>query len=241
MLNHLISEEIKKYLNEDDVKMDKYGNPIPRGGQGYGPDPSNPLFKNRQGYEADGSKGPWFSRSVAVATAVLLNDNASGEWYVLANQRGSGTPDYRGYWNLPCGYLDYNEDANEAAVREVREETGIRLNPSQLKSFGYSASPYENRQNVCIFFGTVINGSLQDYPFSTAEMEDNEVSGIKWIPLAEVDNFQWAFDHDQLLQKALAQIGPQGKDEKGYIEQAIQMLQQGANPNEVIRVLQNAL
>ena len=112
---------------------------------------------NRQGYNQDGSKGPWFSRSVAVATAVILQDNE--QWYILAGQRGTGTPDYQGYWNLPCGYLDYNEDAKTAAAREVFEETGIKLNPSELKSFGSSTSPLENRQNIVFFFVAFIAGN----------------------------------------------------------------------------------
>ena len=49
----------------------------------------------------------WISRSIAVACFVykIVND----EIYVLANKRGSGTPDFQGYWYCPCGYLDYDE------------------------------------------------------------------------------------------------------------------------------------
>ena len=67
----------------------------------------------------------WVARNVAVVCFVFAPIN--GEWCVLANQRGKGTPDFQGLWNAPCGYLDYNETTKEAAKREVYEETGIQL------------------------------------------------------------------------------------------------------------------
>ena len=195
-LKHSINKAIMEAFSN--VKVDKYGNEIPRYGQGWGADDT--LF-NRQGYNQDGSKGPWFSRSVAVATAVILQDNE--QWYILAGQRGTGTPDYQGYWNLPCGYLDYNEDAKTAAAREVFEETGIKLNPSELKSFGSSTSPLENRQNIVFFFVAFIAGNRSNYGFSKDNMEENEVDGIQWLPIEKCGTLKWAFDHDELIEKIL--------------------------------------
>ena len=63
--------DLVKLIREDTGRVDKYGNPIRRYGQGWGADNS---LMNRQGYNQDGTKGPWFSRSVAVATAVILHD-----------------------------------------------------------------------------------------------------------------------------------------------------------------------
>lgn len=191
----VIRESVRSILSEDDAaRYDKYGNEIKRGGQGWGVDPS---MANRQGYDENGNPSQWFSRSVAVATAVLARDG--GEWYVLANERGPGTPDYQGYWNLPCGYLDYNETAEQAAVREVYEETGIRCN--NIKNVGHSTSPNENRQNVCFFFVSFLDGGIDDYQFSKDNMEEGEVGGIRWVPVSEAKDVQWAFDHDGILQK----------------------------------------
>lgn len=201
-LHRLIKESVRRMIMEDDARLDKYGEPIPRGGQGWGVDPS---MVNRQGYNQDGTKGPWFSRSCAVCTAVFINDG--GRWYVLANQRGSGTPDYQGRWNIPCGYLDYNEDTANAAAREIREETGLRIDPSQLRLISNSSSPMQNRQNVCFYYATILSGGIDDYQFSTSEMEENEVSGIKWVPVDDIDSVKWAFDHDEIVKVAATKMG----------------------------------
>ncbi|MBI4841024.1 MAG: NUDIX domain-containing protein [candidate division NC10 bacterium] len=37
-----------------------------------------------------------------------------------------------GLWCLPCGWVEPNESPEEAAVREVREETGLDVQPRQL-------------------------------------------------------------------------------------------------------------
>lgn len=236
-----------RFLKEDDAngRLDKYGNPIPRNGQGWGKDPS---LVNRQGYNQDGTKGPWFSRSVAVATAVLLHDTGGNHWYILANQRGSGAADYQGYWNLPCGYLDYNEEATEAAAREVREETGININPSELKYFGHSTSPNENRQNVIFFYVAFIEGEEAEYPFSKKDMEENEVDGIQWLPVEKAESLKWAFDHDELIQKILSKYSHlimgennTGLTPKDKISKAIELLRNGGDTDYAIEMLQSLL
>ena len=229
----------------ENERTDRYGNPIPRNGQGWGPDFDNPNMRNRQGYNADGTKGPWFSRSVACATAVLLHDSDSGKWFVLAGQRGTGTPDYQGYWNLPCGYLDFNEDTQEAAAREVHEETGINLTKDQLKYFGNSSSPYENRQNVCFFYVAILNDSMRNLPFSTADMEENEVSGLQWVPLENADNVMWAFGHDELIKKISAKYSRLINNEeaptgvKNVIDKAINILETGGDTEYALKLLKS--
>ncbi|MEZ3144319.1 NUDIX domain-containing protein [Halobaculum sp. MBLA0143] len=37
-----------------------------------------------------------------------------------------------GAWSLPAGFLEHDEPAPEGAVRELREETGVRVDPADL-------------------------------------------------------------------------------------------------------------
>lgn len=45
--------------------------------------------------------------------------------YFLANKRGTETPDFQGYWNCPCGYIDFDETEEDAVCREIMEETDM--------------------------------------------------------------------------------------------------------------------
>ena len=245
-----MKNKIRKIVKEaidNNTRVDKYGNPIPKNGQGHGPDPDNPKMRNRQGYEADGTKGPWFSRSVACATCVLLHDTDTEKWYVLVGKRGNGAPDYRGYWSLPCGYLDYNEDDADCAVREVYEETGIKIDKSQLKYFGKSASPYENKQNVCLYFVAILTASKSNLPFSYENMEEEEVAGTQWLPIEKRHSLMWAFDHDELLEKIIKKYShvinseTYDGDDKFKIEKVIDILKSEGDIEYAIQILKTLL
>ena len=135
----------------------------------------------------------WVSRSVAVTCFVFAP--IDGEWCVLANLRGPNTPDFQGYWNCPCGYLDYDETTEEAAVREVYEETGVKL--KNILFFGFNDSPSSNKQNVVFYYYSILLETPSvNLNSASRGGEENEVSEIKWIPLNEINCYKWAFDHD---------------------------------------------
>ena len=152
--------------------------------------------------EVDG-KTYWISRSIAVA--VFLYAEHDGKLYVLANKRGSGTPDFQGYWNCPCGYLDYDETLKECACREVMEETGVSVSLRNLSLMSvhdcnYATPSEKERQNVTMRLVGVV-------PYQTNLVvkdrggEQNEVSEIKFVPISDIDGYKWAFNHKVLIKK----------------------------------------
>lgn len=54
--------------------------------------------------------------------AVLITDVDSR---ALILKRSQNVGRHKGYWNLPAGEVDAGESAAEAAIRELREETGL--------------------------------------------------------------------------------------------------------------------
>ena len=144
----------------------------------------------------------WYSRSVAV-TLFTLCKNKDGKLCILVNRRGTGTPDFQGYWNAPCGYLDFNESGEKAAQRETYEETGIFIDTEKIKLNSVSSEPNENkRQNVTLrYLANIEDKTTDEFKFDTSHSEKNEVSDIKWIPLDEINNYQWAFNHKMLIEE----------------------------------------
>ena len=49
----------------------------------------------------------------------------------------------RGKWSLPAGYLDYGEDPQRTAAREVQEETGLQVSISGLVGVYYNTDAQE--------------------------------------------------------------------------------------------------
>ena len=151
--------------------------------------------------ESGEKKTAWISRSVAVSGFIFCKDQ-KGNWYILANQRGEGVPDYKYCWNCVCGYLDYDENAQEAMKREVYEETGLDLKSTQFIPYFVNTNKYENRQNVTIRFYNILKGNLLQYlDFSFNNMEKNEVMNIKWIPIDKIEDYQWAFNHNEIIKE----------------------------------------
>lgn len=170
-------------------------------------------FKNRPNECATTIDGRqiWISRSVAVAVSVIV----VCEWrpYILVNQRGSGMPDFQGYWNLPCGYLDYDETTEEAAVREVWEECGVNLLELLEKSnveflsrpWDISSKPRHEKQNVTVHHG--LHAEVIELPaLSNVNNEPNETADIRWLPLTEIDSLKYAFNHRARIDKYLAHL-----------------------------------
>ena len=147
----------------------------------------------------------WVARNMAVACFVFAPIN--GEWCVLANQRGTGTPDFQGLWNCPCGYLDFDETTKQAAMREVFEETGVQL--TTAKFWGYDDSPHSNLQNVTFrFYSIITNPQPNTVSVSTEGRggEKDEVGAISWVPISKIGDFEWAFEHDLRIAELVKEL-----------------------------------
>lgn len=143
----------------------------------------------------------WVSRSCAVAVFIFAKYN--NEWYVLANQRGKGCPDFVGYWSCPCGYVDYNETIMEAAKRELWEESGLSTNSIQynlsLKFASINDKPDENRQNITFRIVGGLTTRVLLPNLSSEFSEPNEIEEQEWVPLKDIGKYNWAFGHDKLI------------------------------------------
>ena len=84
-------------------------------------------------------------------------------------------------WSLPKGHVEGAETIEEAAVREVEEETGIRgriIAPLGAVDYWFSADRRRIHKTVHHHLLLATGGALSD--------ADLEVAEVAWFPLADV-------------------------------------------------------
>lgn len=158
------------------------------------------MFKNKPNKFLRDERGKvqWISRSVAVVAVVKWQDK------FLVVKRGPAVSNPN-KWCVPCGYLDWDESANECVVREVYEESGLDLRNYDVTGL---EQPYELvtepgvnwKQDIAIHFLVTINSETEpvtDY----SKVDDEETLDIKWITVDELPNYKFAFNHDKRVLK----------------------------------------
>lgn len=100
-------------------------------------------------------------------------------------------------WSLPKGHIEPGESAEQAALREVREETGVRseiLAPLGTIDFWFMADKKRIHKTVHHFLMRAQSEQLSD--------ADAEVDAVEWVPLEDVHDRLAHADERQLLAKA---------------------------------------
>ena len=146
----------------------------------------------------------WSGRNCAVTGIVIrqiLNDKGVYDYYVLANLRGPGTPDYQGYWNLPCGFLEADETGEEGVCREMFEECGYEVLPRQMELYNVETDPrFCNNGNVTIrYYNIETCTKLPELKYTNINGEEGEVESVKWINIRDIKDYKWAFNHKKLI------------------------------------------
>lgn len=66
----------------------------------------------------------------------------------------------RGLWNIPSGYADWDERVDEAAVRELAEETGLAVELTGLFGVFPFGDARHGRGTMVLYRGRVVGGQL---------------------------------------------------------------------------------
>ena len=141
-----------------------------------------PLFVKQYSYR--------YPRPAVTADCVVMTKEMTP--HVLLIQRGIDP--YKGGWAFPGGFMNMDETTEQCAIRELEEETGLRL--SKIQQIGaYSKVDRDPRGRTI----TVAYLAIVDEPIAVTGQDD--AAKAEWWPLSDLPHL--AFDHYDIMQDAI--------------------------------------
>jgi len=150
--------------------------------------------------EAPAGYDPRAFPAFAVTVDIVILALREGVLQVLLVERGEDP--FAGRWALPGGFKRPTETLDQAAVRELTEETGVVAAP-RLRQFGAYGDPGRDpRLNVVTVAYLAV---LRDVPTPVA---GTDAAAAALIPVAEVldGRRELAFDHARIVRDAVERV-----------------------------------
>lgn len=143
------------------------------------------------------------SPTVSLTADIVLFALKDGEVHVLLVQRGH--PPFQRRWALPGGYVDVHkgETSEQAAYRELAEETGLKVTGVLERVDVYDAPDRDPRGRVVSVAYTAV---LAEADVPTA---GDDAAEAAWMPVGQLlaDPARLAFDHGQVVADAARHWG----------------------------------
>lgn len=134
-----------------------------------------------------------YSRPALTVDCVVFGFDG-GDLQVLLIRRG--LEPFKDRWALPGGFVHLDETLDEAARRELAEETGLReVFLEQLHTFGAVERDPRERVVSVAYFALVK---------PTAATAATDAAEAEWFPVASIPPL--AFDHAEIFAAALARL-----------------------------------
>lgn len=145
-----------------------------------------------------------FPRPAVCVDAVIFKREKARLWILLI-QRGHYP--YEGMWALPGGFIEMEETLSESIARELEEETGLKnLLLEQLYTFGDPGRDPRGRTISVVYWG------MAGVEMGTRAGDD--ARNAQWFPIEDTPPL--AFDHDRIMEKALARVMEKEPDDPCY-------------------------
>ena len=131
-----------------------------------------------------------YPRPSVTADCIVITKEAEPK--VLLIKRGSES--FKGGWAFPGGFMNMDETTEQCAVRELEEETGLRV--AKVHQIGsYSKIDRDPRGRTV----TVAYLAIVDEPKDVSGQDD--AAKAEWWPLSDLPHL--AFDHYDIMQDAI--------------------------------------
>jgi 8-oxo-dGTP diphosphatase len=131
-----------------------------------------------------------YPRPAVTADCVVMTREAVPQ--VLLIERGFEP--FKGCWAFPGGFMNMDETTEQCAIRELEEETGLRV--TDVHQIGaYSKVDRDPRGRTI----TVAYLAIIDAPAEVSGQDD--AAKAKWFPIDALPTL--AFDHDDIMRDAI--------------------------------------
>lgn len=133
----------------------------------------------------------YISKIFVTVDTVLFKKNSESTFLLLIKRKNNP---FKGFWALPGGFVDENEDILEAAKRELFEETTIKWDT--LIQVGAYGKPFRDPRSHVVtvaYYGWV----AEDIVGKAAD----DAKELGWFDINDLPNL--AFDHDEIIKDAI--------------------------------------
>ena len=130
----------------------------------------------------------------AVTTDCVIFGFNGEQLQVLLIERG--IEPYKGKWAFPGGFLKMDETAEEGALRELKEETGLET--AYVQQFHTFSEPSRDPRERVITIAYYALVKIQEVKGG------DDAASARWFPLNDIPSL--AFDHDYMLRMATQRL-----------------------------------
>lgn len=109
---------------------------------------------------------------------------------------------YHDWWCLPGGFSNPKETYETVGIREVKEETSVTLDPSEINLVGVY-QPKDPRFTVHAEAWGYDIGIMVNLTTHRAAVAADDAKELKWVSIQEALNMPLAFHHNKLLADAI--------------------------------------
>ncbi len=128
----------------------------------------------------------------AVTADVVCIANVAGRLHVLLIERNH--PPFAGCWAIPGGFVDQDESLEDAARRELEEETTLEVD--DLEQLGAYGDPGRDPRGH-----TVTVAFIAKFTECLPAKGSDDAARAEWFSVEELPSL--AFDHDRILADAV--------------------------------------
>lgn len=135
-----------------------------------------------------------YPRPAVTVDAIIFRNNGN-KYEVLLIQRGQYP--FEGMWAFPGGFVDMDETLEDAAIRELEEETNLKNIPlNQFHTFSKVDRDPRGRTIATAFWG-ILN-------YNQEARAGDDASKVSWFSLDKLPPL--AFDHSDMMKMAFESL-----------------------------------